>query len=309
MAAGIGAERMTGQRSGWITARSQIAFVVGLVIAVGVIFWLELVQFRNADDPMGDSWVVALDVPAWRIADDARPAWLDTAIATVAAGDDPVASALVAAACSRSSICDAAPDASSAALTVLASSPAPWDAVRGPVALVALSALLADTADPAVAAAWAAAQGMAEGLGATSIPSEFGLRQFAARAATLAGRDFAAARRLTELRDVFEPADGLRRIGLARATELALGLGLLDAMFPDTGAIRQLLWRTYADWPAGIADAPLSVIALWWSAFGIGGLEEEISSRMATAGALEAGIAVLALTSAGGRGPLLGASR
>lgn len=300
---------MSQNRNGWITARSQISFVIGLVLAVGVIFWLELVQFRNADDPSGDGWVVTVDLPSPRGLLTEAPDWFAAALTIVAEGNDPVATALVAAACRGLASCAPAPEAVTMALLELAASPAAWDdAPAGPASLAALSALLGAADDREAVSAWAVAREAAGQMAASSITSEHGLRQFAARAATLAGRDFAAARRLTDLRDVFEPADGLQRMGATRSANLALGLGLLDATFPDTGAVRQLLWQTFSEWPFALADTPVSVVALWWSAFSIEGLDSELDIRLAMATPLEAAFVILAATSAG-RGPLLTVGR
>lgn len=295
---------MTGRRNGWITARSQITFVVGLVIAVGVIFWLELVQFRNADDPFGDSWVVAVDLPAAR-AGDAEPEWLRAASAVVAGGGDAVAIAMVAAACGATGACVTPPESVANAMARLSGDPAAWgDDIRGPVALAALASLLGVTPTDQALAAWAAARAQVVSMPAAAITSQPGQRQFAARAAALSGRDLAAARRLTDLRDVFEPADGLSRLGAARSVALAEGLGLLLAVFPDTGSVRQLFWRTYDEWPFGLSATPVSLLALWWSAFDVADVDAELTSRMAAATPFEAAIAVLAASSVE-HGPLL----
>jgi hypothetical protein len=168
---------MTGRRrNGWITARSQITFVVGLVIAVVVIFWLELVQFRNADDPSGDGWVVALDLPAAR-AWSAEPEWLRPAIAVVAGGGDAVATALVAAACGATSPCAPAPDDVASALAGVSVDPAAWGSdIRGPLALAALARLLGSTPADQAAAAWAAARAEAVAMSAAAITTDYGRR-------------------------------------------------------------------------------------------------------------------------------------
>lgn len=294
---------MTARRNGWITARSQIAFVVGLVLAVGVIFWLELIQFRNADDPSGDAWVMEVALPEPRAVTDTPPLWLATAIAIVANSEDHSARVVVAAACHAFGGCpDGAGDVG-VSLAELAGSPVPWsDAPDGPLTFAALTALASSAvgeALPAWAAAWNAVALISDG----SITDRDGLRQFTGRALALAGRD-APARRYADLRQIFEPADGLKRIGNARAVDLATGLGLLVATFPETGAARQLLWQTYLAWPTSLAETPVELIALWWSAFTVPGLETELGARIAGAAPMAAAIAVLAATTAG-RAPLL----
>ncbi|MGD9740936.1 MAG: hypothetical protein AB7O56_12100 [Bauldia sp.] len=261
---------MTTRTNGWITARSQIAFVVGLLIAVGIIFWLEVIRFQTGDDPAGDAWLQAEAVPARGPVNAATVAALRSALAgPAAAGEDPTTLLLAASACPAAAAeCAPLHDALAAA----PSEPSPaTDAVGLALRIVALAALLREPSpSPALNVVWrmTAAQGAAQSV--ASLPDQIGLRQFAGHAATLTGRMFYEAARYAGFRDVFDAADGLSRRGLSASAGIALGLGLLTVTFPDNATARQLFYRTYAEWPFPIEDTPVELIALWWSQFGDG---------------------------------------
>lgn len=286
-------------RNNWITARSQIAFVVGFVIAVAIIFWLESAEFGRADDPAGTDWIVAVDLPGPRMVDAGGPGWLGDAVATVAAGDDATATVVAAAACRDEPVCAPLADELPMALGVVAMSPRPWgDSPAGALTLTALAALLSTGTAPDALPAWRSAVAAAAALDAADLPSHAGLRQFAARSAALSGRDFAAALRFLELSAIFDSADGLVRLGLPAAADLALGLGLLADWFPDDEAARQLLWRTYDEWPYPLDETPTPVLALWWSQFDEDRTEALIAERMAAATPLDAAVAIVAAEAA-----------
>lgn len=303
---------MSRPTSGWITGRSQIAFIVGLFLAFGVIIWLELLRFERTVDPLGSLWIEAPAMPGRPAAEAVAPERLRTgrdALTAVLAAADPAddrAALLLGYAACRVAADDCATalrEPAAAALAAAAGAPAAWDGgLQAPLELLSLTALL-QAGEAEALPAWQAAVPR-EGAG---LPAAPGLRQFAARVLALSGREAPDDRSYGELRDRLRAADAFTRLGEGISGDLALGLAALAAAFPGEDPARALAWRAWAEWPWEPSQAPLPLLALWWSLFdepAIGPLLERRLQALADAEPLEAAFALLALTAAE-RGSLL----
>lgn len=199
---------MSRRSSGWITARSQIAFVIGLMIAAGLIFWLEHVRFTTLRDPLGIAWLEASDPPAdLGLADaDVARAWADHLVARLASLDpetEQVAALLAARACPAvSDRCAPLEAAADQALESMSGDvELPDDPVAQALMIVAVEAALQHgVAD----AAWLDAYRLASAM-PRPLSAEPGLRQFTSRAAALVGREFPVQRDFSDLRDWSAP--------------------------------------------------------------------------------------------------------
>lgn len=304
--------------SGWIAGRSQITFLVGLVIAAGVIFWLEKVRFETSDDPLGSFWIEQREPPAPRVLDaGARTLieqWRPELVAKIVAADpalDPVPVLLGYASCLK------ALDPCAARLTQPAreaiqevATGVRWeDPLLPSLTLVALASLQRDRGAPDPRAAWRTVALWLDGFDDWALGGRFGTAQFVSRAAALTGNEYASFRSYASLREVLEAADGLTRLGTARTAELARGLGLLTVMFPRTPLAKVLLWQVCTAWPGDLAESPIPVAVLCWSNFAAPELNRPLSARLVdpdlqSLSPLDAAIVLLTLTALE-QGPLL----
>lgn len=303
--------------SGWITGRSQIAFLVGLAIAAGVIFWLEKVRFEASDDPLGSFWIEQREPPPrvldagartlielWRPELVTRLAGLDPAI-------DPVPVLLGYVSCLKALDPCAARLAQPAreAIHTIATGVRWEDPLLPSLSLVALASLQRDLGAPDPRAAWRTVALWLDSYDDWALGGRFGTAQFVSRAAALTGNEFARFRSYASLRGVLETADGLTRLGAGRSGELARGLGLLTVAFPRTPLAKILLWQVCTNWPGNLAEAPLPVAVLCWSNFDAPELNRPLATRLVepdlqSLSPLDDAIVLLALTALE-QGPLL----
>ena len=303
---------MSGRTSGWITGRSQIAFIVGLFLAFGLIIWLELLRFERTADPLGSLWIEAPTMPGRPAAEAAAPEQLAAgrdALAAVLAAADPAddrAALLLGYAACRVAAADCADrlePLAAAALAAAAEAPAAWDGgLQAPLEFLSLTALLQAGGAEALPA-WHAAVPRED----AGLPAAPGIRQFAARALALSGREAPGDRAYGELRDRLHAADAFTRMGEEISGDLALGLAALAAAFPGEDPARALAWRAWAEWPWERSEAPLPLLALWRGLFDEPAIAPLLDRRLQALGdvePLEAAFGLLGLTAAE-RGSLL----
>lgn len=309
---------MSRRVSGWISSRSQIAFLVGLVIASGVIFWLEKVRFEQSDDPLGSYWIHETAQPPARLPDAGAltlvAQWRPILAARLAAGDPEGAPApllLAYATCLQAGdpCAELLQPAAQAALAAVAASSDWPDPLDPALALVALATLERQAVAPDPRPAYRTLARWLDGFDEADLAGRFGIAQFFARAAALTGHEFAGFRSYASLRPIFESADGLTRLGVPASGELVLGLALLLESFPRAPIANLLLWRACLDWPGGLGEAPAAVALHCWSRFSAPEIDAAVTPTLravdpASLTARDAALALLALTALE-QGPLL----
>ncbi len=310
---------MSRRTSGWITGRSQLAFLIGLILASGAIFWLEKIRFESTDDPLGSFWIDQRQPPTARVLDAGartlieqwRPKLADQ-VAALSPTQYPSVVLLAYASCLKAD----APCATqlrplaSEALEQVAAGATTWPGPLQPsLALVALTLFERNVAAPDPRPAWQVVARWLDGLDEWSLGGLHGLAQFISRSAALTGNEFAAFRSYASLRPVLETADGLTRLGEVRVTDLSRGLGLLSITFPRSPLAKILLWHVCTGWPGGLEQAPLVTAVLCWSNFAAPEVNQPLATRLSDSdltelSPLDTAIVLLALTTLE-RGPLL----
>jgi len=261
--------------SGWITGRSQIAFIVGLIVAFAVIFWMEHLRFQESYEPLGTYWIESIEVPPERSrpseASSQIEAWRQEALAAVAMAEPQAAHTAVLltyAVCVRRgyACAESLRERAEGALAAVAADQASAGSLEEKaLMLVATVALLAEDSPIDARAAYRVLTQQLRKLTESSLVVEAGLRQFIARAVALTGHELPDARSYAELRPIFQAADGMTRLGVQQASALTRGLGLIVACFPGHGYARSLLWQSYRGW--AYEDVQPLTAALWWSQF------------------------------------------
>ncbi|HKU94994.1 MAG TPA: hypothetical protein VJR58_06945 [Vineibacter sp.] len=275
--------------SGWITARSKIAFLVGLALAMAVIVSMEAIDFSRQADPLGTYWLksraFAANPPQRRAMGSAQmpalDAWVAAASRRLARGDAPAEAVLLgAAACLHGNlVCDARLAAPADGDALARASGAWTDGIEGAVALVAATrlALSGDVSGTALAPPRVAARALRAAALTGLAP---GHRQFAARAAAIVGREMPAARSYIDLRGVFMD-DGRVVIGGSAQQQRRLeeGLALLATVFPPDGVASRLSWRAMRAAADDAKDIAPGTVAMWWALFDTASLPQPLAAR------------------------------
>lgn len=293
---GQGRGEAIGQGRGWLTARGQIAFLVGLVIAFSAIFALERVDFSRTADPLGVGWMdrrsgVPFERLRSQVAPEVRQRMIGTATRMLAdrmlaerTGAQPTlatgAALLGYAACVHM----ADPCAERLAPTMDSGhvfSGGPDLALDRFMGLLGATSLMQhDRRSQAALAYWRDAAHALAVTGAVLLPNAPGHAQFGARTSQLVGLAAPVARNYTSLAPYFENADGFTRAGLENSRTTAEGLALIATAYRDDGASRRLSWYAAIGLGGRWEDLPTGLLALWWRLFNEPGVEEALSARL-----------------------------